>query len=132
MIIMPNQLPQPSVDNPLPWKAILHTGDFGGAVVAKSGHVVAELDNSEDAKFIAASASAFYNLVERYEYMRGLVLRMIPAVEKSFAIAKHEAESIKGICALKNVDYSEVDAVLSQWENLLREARAAIGKGDKP
>ena len=61
-----------------------------------------------------------------------LVKRLIPAVEESFAIAKHEAESIKWICALNNVDSSEVDAVLSQWENLLQEARAAIGEEAAP
>ena len=64
--------------------------------------------------------------------LRDIVRRLIPAVEESFAIAKHEAESIKGICALKNVDSSEVDAVLSQWANLLQEARAAIGEEAAP
>ena len=81
MIIMPNQLLQPSVDNPLPWKAILHTDDFGGTVVAKSGHVVAEFDNSEDAEFIAASASAFFNLVDICERRRSLVRRMVDELE---------------------------------------------------
>jgi hypothetical protein len=60
--------------------------------------------------------------------LRDLVRRMIPAVEEAFAVAKEMGESVKGICALKGVNSSEVDVVLNQWTSLLDEARAALGK----
>ena len=58
--------------------------------------------------------------------LRDLVRRMIPAVEEAFAVARELGESVKGICALKGVDSSEVDVVLNQWASLLNEAREAL------
>ena len=60
------------------------------------------------------------------DHMRDLVRRMIPAVEEAFAVAREIGESVRGFCAMKDVDASEVDAVLRQWEALIAEAREAI------
>ena len=116
-----------STASPRPWR--VETNRFGQHyVVCESGsgdqvrdYIAGPIQNESDAALIVEA-------VNERDRLRDLVRRLIPAVEESFAIAKHEAESIKGICALKNVDCSEVDAVLSQWGNLLREARAAIGE----
>ncbi len=81
--------------------------------------VAAALQRSRDAALAEA------------ERLRDLVRRLIPAVEEAFAAAREFGESVKGICALKGVDSSEVDVVLNQWTALLDEAREALGE-DKP
>ena len=62
--------------------------------------------------------------------LRDLVRRMLPLAEIAQEYANAEGETIKGICALKGVDSSMVDAIRAAHANLLREAREAIGEGD--
>lgn len=69
-----------------------------------------------------------YLLEEERDRLRDLVRRMIPGVEEDLAIAKAAGESVKGLCALRGVDSSEVDEVIEQWSSLLREAREALGE----
>jgi hypothetical protein len=68
------------------------------------------------------------DIIAENSRLRDLVRRMIPGVEEAFAVAREMGESVKGICALKGVDSSEVDAVLKQWTDLLNEAYEAVGK----
>lgn len=107
------------LSSPLPWRI------DGQCIRDADGLVVVSAINPCG----MAARLRIVEAVNERDRLRDIVLQMIPAVEESFAIAKHEAESIKVVCGLTNVDCSEVDAVLSQWEDLLREARAAIGEG---
>ncbi len=68
-------------------------------------------------------------LIGERDRLRDLVRRMMPAVIESFATAKAIGGSVRGICAMKGVDASEVDSVLRGWEDLIAEARKAIGEG---
>jgi hypothetical protein len=76
-IIMPNDVPQPSVDNPIPWRTIKHTDDFGATIVSKAGRVVAKFENEYDAVFIEAAVNSFYNLMYINQKLRGAVKKVI-------------------------------------------------------
>ena len=71
------------------------------------------------------------DIIAENSRLRDLVRRMIPGVEEAFAAAKEIGESVKGICALKGVDSSEMDEVLEYWTALLREAHEAVGESMK-
>ena len=66
-------------------------------------------------------------LLER-DRLRDLVKRMIPFVEKCHSDALDVSKTIKGICALKGVDTSEIDRINSEHDALIAEARSAIGE----
>lgn len=93
----------------------------------------------------AASAEKAFNnadarrtLLERYycevfaerDRLRDLVRRLLPLAEIAEKYADADAEAIKGICALKGVDSSVVDAIRAANADLFRKARAAIGEGN--
>lgn len=65
-------------------------------------------------------------LAAEAEKLKDLVRRMLPGVEENYAMAKSAAVDVKGICDLKGVDFSTVDAVLDMWRNIIAEAKEAI------
>lgn len=107
--------------SPTPWRVadIEHDHDIldaDGKVAARAAHGNREL------------AALIVEAVNERDRLRDIVRRMIPGVEEAFAVAKEMGESVKGLCALRGVDSSEVDEVIEQWSSLLREAREAIGE----
>jgi len=65
-------------------------------------------------------------LAAEAEKLTDLVRRMLPGVEENYAMAKSVAADVKGICDLKGVDSSTVDAVLDMWRNIIAEAKEVI------
>jgi hypothetical protein len=121
--------------SPRPW----HTANFiNGIEDANNGKVAANIRDA-DAKLIVDAVN-FYDatvdtqltaLLSERDRLRDLVKRMIPFVEKCHSDALDLSKTIKGICALKGVDTSEIDRINSEHDALIAEARAAIGE-DKP
>ena len=121
----PWELPRPF--SALPWKVVDNTGEFSTSVVSSSTGVVAECPIHADADFAANAANSYQRHMETIAYLRGLVKRLVPAIEVGYSAAKRDGESVKGICAMKGVDSSKVDEVLGDWEALLQEARKVAG-----
>lgn len=103
--------------SPRPW----HTANFiNGIEDANNGKVAANIRGSDAALIVDA--------VNERDRLRDLVKRMIPFVEKCHSDALDLSKTIKGICALKGVDTSEIDRINSEHDALIAEARAAIGE----
>lgn len=67
------------------------------------------------------------DIIAENSHLRDLVRRMIPGVEEAFTAAKEIGKSVKALCILKDVDPSEVDKVLKEWEDLIHEAKEVAG-----
>lgn len=78
-----------------------------------------------------SEATLIVAAVNERERLRDLVKRMIPFVEKCHSDALDLSKTIKGICALKGVDTSEIDRINSEHDALIAEARTAIGEDKK-
>jgi hypothetical protein len=128
--------------SPTPWRVIkAHDDEPARIIDANDDEVAVELTD-DDAAYIVDVVNMHLALCGEVttldallagsrhtcDKLRDLIRRMIPGVEEAFAVAREMGESVKGICALKGVDSSEVDAVLKQWTDLLNEAYEAVGK----
>lgn len=82
----------------------------------------------ENDRQLIADLALIVAAVNERDRLRDLVKRMIPFVEKCHSDALGLSKTIKGVCALKGVDTSEIDRINSEHDALIAEARAAIGE----
>ena len=74
-----------------------------------NGKIVASISSTTD----DTDAAFIVDAVNERDHLRDLVKRMIPFVEKCHSDALDLSKTIKGICALKGVDTSEIDRISS-------------------
>lgn len=106
------------------------TGSRGCIILDATGRCLANTQYGvkNDMETNRANAALIVDAVNERDRLRDLVKRMIPFVEKCHSDALDISKTIKGICALKCVDTSEIDRINSEHDALIAEARAAIGE----
>ena len=131
--------------SPLPWAVRTFPTRTSKVVADAEGNTVGTATRPDDAALIVRAVNERDTIINAHvilsgevrelaaeaEKLKDLVRRMLPGVEENYAMAKSAAADVKGICDLKGVDSSTVDAVLDMWRNIIAEAKEAIGEGEQ-
>ena len=121
-----------SAKHPTPWKVVadaIHP-TTKATIFDDNGEPILPYVNGYGVLY-PHTAEFIVEAVNERDRLRDLVRRLLPLAEIAEKYADADAEAIKGICALKGVDPSVVDAIRAANANLLREARDAIGEDEE-
>lgn len=118
-----------STKNRKTWDAIV---EANAALIVDAVNTLAEFEAAHmefpDFRPVIIAAGQRDAAIAERDRLRDLVKRMIPFVEKCHSDALELSKTIKGVCALKGVDTSEIDRINSKHDALISEARAALGE----
>lgn len=115
--------------NPTPWRFYNPFNDDPRRVVDANGRFIFGDScgpSRDDAAYIVECVNSHERLVEENARLRELVRRMIRPTETALSFAIKEGEIVKRICGTEEAE-KEVEACIAALQDLLAEARAALG-----